>query len=355
MGSDESKSEGSGDKGGSNSIVVKAVATVFATVVAPVLIVLGTKFSDVLVSKVSAPAEPAKEAPATASTSNAAPAAAPGATPAATASTTPTETPPKDSGKPAQAAPATTFAVAETDNKSAGSGANDTSGSSKRGGNRNRRGGAKDAPAETTAAPEKSQIPAVYTSVFNGRDLSEWEAVGSDIDRWSVGPKQNILIGNNDTGKKKGFWLYTKKEYADFRLRFDFRMDPETDSGIALRTPAAFNVKDGRITIILSNDPKEPVPTGTLVTVSGGNSHPQSSPKNAVELKPAKAWNSVEIELRGPQLHVSFNGQEIQDVRLDKLTGGKSAPGLQAKTGRIGLECRNGRIEFRKVEMQELK
>ncbi len=173
---------------------------------------------------------------------------------------------------------------------------------------------------------------------------------------WSADAKNNVLIGSPADGKKQGHWLYSEKDFSDFRLRLEFRIEPNTDSGIALRTPPVFNVKEGRMVIQLTSIEKDPNPTGTFVTLIGGASSPQSRPKVAApRCVPLKEWNAVEIEFRGLHLSVTINGQTIQDLQVDKASGsGKPVAGLLQKTGRLGFECRTGHVEFRKIDIQEL-
>ncbi len=159
-----------------------------------------------------------------------------------------------------------------------------------------------------------------YRPLFNGRDLSQWEATFSE-NCWSVDDQQNALVGSAANGKKHGNWLFSDDDFSDFRLRLEFRLEPESESGIALRTPPVSNVKDGRMAVRLTNKVNDPIPSGTFVTWSGGVAHPQSNPQAAASLRPATDWNTVEIDFRDHQLIVTINGQKLQDMRVDKLSG----------------------------------
>jgi hypothetical protein len=308
----ESKSKESADKGKSESQMTKAIAAVFATVIAPVLVAMGMKFSDVIVAPFQQkPAESAK-------------------------SESDKTEPSKDKGGPAPD---------EGDAKKSGS--NSSSDDLKE-----HKGQFAERGNRPTVAD--SQATAGFTALFNGSDLSGWRTVGSDTSRWSVDARSNAIVGNAPSGKKQGNWLYADKDFSAFQLRCEFRLEPGAESGIALRSPFVFNVKEGRIVIHLTSVASDPIANGTLVTVSGGNAHPQSDPKAAVSLRPAKEWNTVEVEFRGPQLKATINGQQVQDVRVDQLAGTDKAAGLRSKTGRIALECRSGHVEFRRIEIQEL-
>lgn len=72
--------------------------------------------------------------------------------------------------------------------------------------------------------------------------------------------------------------------------------------------------------------------------------------------RPTNRKSLAEIEFRGPQLIVTVNDRNIQDVKVNELSGkARASAGLQQKAGRIGLESRSGHVEFRTIEIQELE
>jgi len=342
----DAPSNDSDDTGkGPMSHVTKAVAAVFATVVAPVLVALGVKFTDAIFTP--PPAKPPEEAKKSEPEKSVAP--APTTSNASVESAAKSE--PEKSSALKNESVVTQLdqpkPAALTDTESSSASTLSSEGAPKRGGKRNR----KDA---STDRPDVSQTTlASPISLFNGHDPSGWGSTGAEINHWSIAEKGNILVGSTN-GKKQGHWLFTDKEFSDFRLRLEFRVEPGTESGIALRTPPVSNVKEGRITIRLTGDADASNPTGSLVTWSGGTAHLQTSPLVSATLRPTKGWNVVEIDFHGPNLKATINGQTVQDVKVDQLAGKSNASlGLMQKTGRIGLECRAGHVEFRKIEIQE--
>lgn len=322
MPSDDEKS--SSDKGieEKQSMLVKAGAALFATVIAPVLIATGMKFSDALVALVTPKPEASKEA----SKDD------PGKT-----ESTKTDSGHADSGKPDSGKP--------------DSGKPDS--------------GKPDAPrvkknkkfAVAAGDQAKPNSTAGFRTLFNGRDLAGWATV--DSSRWSADSKNDALVGQDKSGDRKNLrsWLYTDQDFSDFRLRFEYRMEPKTDSGIALRTqPGSAKAKgeDDRIEIQLTSDLAESFPTGTILGLRVDAGHPHTKPKITPSQKPAGEWNLVEIEFRGPRLQVTINGQVIQDVQLPDQPGGKSGKKVFSPSGRIALQSRMGRVEFRNIEIQEL-
>src|SRR5262249_20813671 len=144
-----------------------------------------------------------------------------------------------------------------------------------------------------------SKTPAVgdFTPLFNGRDLSVWNPI--DPKRWSVDAKQQTLVGD-DVGKDQknlNWWIFSEQEFSNFILRFEFRMKPDSDAGIALRTHA---ISDGsendRFEIQLVNDPSVGMATGTIFGLRVNAGHPNTRPKAEVEWRPSEEWNAAEFE-----------------------------------------------------------
>src|SRR5689334_10543442 len=75
--------------------------------------------------------------------------------------------------------------------------------------------------------------------LFNGKDLTNFKAEASK-GFWRV--EDGVLVGENDAAKK-GNYLWTEKDYADFVIEFDVRWQPTTakrgiDTGIEMRKPS---------------------------------------------------------------------------------------------------------------------
>jgi len=77
-----------------------------------------------------------------------------------------------------------------------------------------------------------------FTSLFNGKDFTGWvygrRANGSEN---RSGKGYQIENGVIFSTKDDGGNLYTEKEYADFVLRFDFKLTENANNGIGIRAP----------------------------------------------------------------------------------------------------------------------
>ena len=326
------------------SWMTKAIATTFGSVVAPVLVAVTLKFvngpPEVPTNQAPAPnteVATTSSGPAVGSESPAGPAASaePKSPPAKSPSPTAPAAKDEKAGKPA--------AEAKTDQEkkpgqTAPAPAND---------------GKKKNPTAKPQLPPK-QV-AGLRPLFNGRDFTGW--VLPELKQWTVDAKRQVIVAENASDNKKLVsFLITQEDFSDFRLQFEFKMQPNADSGIALRTLERENFKERMQVQLWGGDPNATkIPTGTIIGLPASADEPDTPPKVLVPLKP-KGWNVAEIEFHGPQLKVTINGTVVQDVRVNKKKAQmpNARPDVSHTSGRIGLQCQVGHVEFRKIEIENL-
>jgi hypothetical protein len=353
---------------GSLPLFVKIAGATFGTVVAPILVGLFLKYLD---SRDSKPADVQVEQKSEA-TRDLAVSSSTGP-PAKAAPAKAVSTAPSDSRSVGASTPEVALTSAPESRKaSASASASAPDAASARGGEKKKSPASAASPAETTnrdsgvpkvehgklkkkraaaaAAADPWQPSPGFTALFNGRDLTGW--TGGD-NRWTVDAKAHSLVGHDLTGSK-GYlvsWIYTEKQFSDFRLRFEYRAMPQSDSGLAVRTAQGTRL-DERYEIQLLGDQEHVIPTGTIIALRSDRAHPNTKPHAPVALRPQSDWNVVEIEFRGSRLKVGINGKAVQDVRFDQHADAKK---IMGNTGRIAFQSRSGHVEFRRIELQELK
>ena len=195
--------------------------------------------------------------------------------------------------------------------------------------------------------------------VPKGWVVRQWNDVSKpagDDTAWTV---ENGIL---KPGKKRGTWLLSEKEYADFIFEFEIKLTEVGNSGIALCAPMkgdpAFDGMELQFADLRYNpNAKENELTGSLYRAS--------APTKQV-YKPTE-WNTCKIELKGSKLKATINGELIQDIDLDKfdqkvkrLDNVTDAPALKdrPRKGHIGfqhLSRENQPIEIRNVKITELK
>src|SRR5687767_610242 len=90
-----------------------------------------------------------------------------------------------------------------------------------------------------TVAPLASQADEQgFTTLFNGKDLTGWVygKRASGVEN-RTGKGYQVENGVLFTTKEDGGNLFTEKQYADFVLRFDFKLAENSNNGIGIRAP----------------------------------------------------------------------------------------------------------------------
>ena len=191
-----------------------------------------------------------------------------------------------------------------------------------------------------------------------GWSVREWndlaKAAGNDT-AWTV--KDGVL----NSGKRRGTWLVSDKEYGDFILEFEIKLGELGNSGVALRAPLkgdpAFDGMELQIADFRYN-------TKAKDSELTGGIYRAIAPTKLV-YKPAE-WNTCRIELKGTHLKVVLNGEMIQDVDLTKFDqpvkrhDGSDAPPVKdrPRKGHIGfqhLSRDNVPVQIRAARIKELK
>lgn len=189
-----------------------------------------------------------------------------------------------------------------------------------------------------------------FTPLFNGKDLTGWTLVGKHGRGYLV--EDGKLVAPADGGGN----LFTEAEYANFVLRFEFKLEEGSNNGIGIRAPLEGDAAYVGMEIqVLDHD--APVYKGRLKpTQVHGSVYDVFGAKTGF-LKPTGQWNREEITANGRRITVKLNGTTITDVDLDTVKDPevlKRHPGLARTTGHIGLLGHNTRVEFRNLRVKRL-
>lgn len=203
-------------------------------------------------------------------------------------------------------------------------------------------------PSVRTAAADQEKEPG-FVSIFNGKDLTGW--TGS-VNGYAVENGAIVCL------KRKGGNLFTKKEYADFVLRFEFKLTAGANNGLGIRAPLKGNAAYvGMELQILDNTAKK---YAKLKPYQYHGSIYGVVPAKRGYLKPVGEWNQQEVIAKGNHIKVILNGTTIVDADIKKAStpktiDGAKHPGLKRKKGHIGFLGHGARVEFRNLRVKELK
>ena len=205
-----------------------------------------------------------------------------------------------------------------------------------------------------------------YQNIFNGRDLTGWT--------YATGPKGALKksgagyqVRPAEAGEEArhavlyctaadGGQLFTEKQYADFSLRFDFRLTSGANNGVALRAPLKGQPAYDGLEIQILDDTAEKYAEKLRPAQYHGSVY-DLIPSRRGHQKPVGEWNTQEILARGPRITVILNGQTIVDADLSKEVNDEAAlkkhPGIHARRGHIGLLGHGSPVEFRNLRIKE--
>lgn len=186
--------------------------------------------------------------------------------------------------------------------------------------------------------------------LFDGTTLDGWERFGGrNPEVWRIEDDCIIVDGEG------GGWIGTDRDYDDFALSLQFKIiAPGSNSGVYLRAPAESShiSRTGMEIQILDDDhPRyasiEPWQRcGSLYHVAAAEPG---------HVKPPGEWNTMEIEAVGPRVVIRMNGATVVDDRIDQHPElEEEHTGLSRSTGRIGLQCHNGTVAFRDLQIRSL-
>jgi hypothetical protein len=193
--------------------------------------------------------------------------------------------------------------------------------------------------------------PKKWVSLFNGNDLTGWVVDSGPKQAWKV--EEGAIVGQGRGSASRG-WLLSERSYGDFVLKAQFQLvGGEVDGAVGFR--ACSGEKEGRLpmhlAVKLRSQPIRQVETGSLYYWP----NTAEPPNRPARLRQAGSWNDLTIELRGQQLRVAVNGQDIQSLDLNRIARReKVLPGVKRTSGRIGLQQHSGKVLFRDIQIGAL-
>jgi hypothetical protein len=217
-----------------------------------------------------------------------------------------------------------------------------------------------------------------FTSLFNGKDLTQWKVPEGDNGHWKV--VDGVIDYDAQSEAKGDKNLWTEKSYKDFTLKIDWRIKKTTgyyDVPYVLPDGSYVLDKDGKkITHPIKNADSGiyvrgtskaqlniwcwPIGSGEVYGYRNDQKQPAEvragvTPKLNAD-NPVGEWNTFEITVKGDRLTVVNNGELIlENAQL---------PGLPEE-GPIALQHHGGRkdgkfspasslVQFRNIEIKEL-
>ncbi|NQV71861.1 DUF1080 domain-containing protein [bacterium] len=156
-----------------------------------------------------------------------------------------------------------------------------------------------------------------WTPLLDGSDLNGWTQRGGTA-TYSI---KNGVVTGKTVLKTPNSFLATDKEYGDFILELEFKVDPKLNSGIQIRSESRPDYNNGRVHgYQVEIDPSERAWTagiyeegrrGWLFDLRG-----RSAAQKAFK---QDEWNHIRIEAHGLHLRTWLNGVLAADL-IDTMT-----------------------------------
>jgi hypothetical protein len=200
-----------------------------------------------------------------------------------------------------------------------------------------------------------------FKSIFDGRTLKGWvlnnpRGAGYGVTNVVTKGVTNAAIFCARSG---GGNLLTEKEYDDFILRFDFRLEDGSNNGLAFRSPMSGGslAYDGNELQILDGVGYEREHNATLRPSQFHGSLYGVAPAKRGALKPNGQWNHQEVTVIGRKVKVVLNGVTILNVDINDVTDPgvlRKHPGLLRDRGHIGFLGHGDYVEFANIRIKEI-
>ena len=191
--------------------------------------------------------------------------------------------------------------------------------------------------------------PGGFKSIFNGKDLTGW-AGATDACRVTDSAIE-WLRGKDGT-------LHTEEEFADFIVRFEFKLPPGGNNGLAIRYPGKGNPAYDAMTECQVLDEQYEKVTGNKLDPRQvhGSVYGMVAALTGYQY-PAGEWNYQEVTVKGPAIKVELNGTRILDADVSKVTefmADKPHPGKDRKSGYFGFAGHDDPVMFRDISIKPL-
>jgi len=167
-----------------------------------------------------------------------------------------------------------------------------------------------------------------WQSLFDGKTLKGWVQHGGKA-KFEVDPNEQAIVGTTVPNTHNSF-LCTEKEYGNFILELDFKVDPNLNSGLQFRSHTRQDPNFGEVVYGYQVDID---PTSRAWT---GGFHEELDRGWIKDLKDNEAarkafkpgqWNTIRLEARGNMIRTWING--VQAVEAIDFRAIKGFIGLQ--------------------------
>lgn len=156
-----------------------------------------------------------------------------------------------------------------------------------------------------------------WINLFNGKDLDGWKQLNGKA-KYTI--QNGEIVGTTVLNEPNSF-LATEKEYGDFILEFEFKVDSTMNSGVQFRSESKAEYKNGRVHgYQFEIDPSKRSWTGGIYDEARRDwLYPLDMNPSAKTAFKNGQWNKARIECIGNDIRTWVNGMPAAYV-IDNMT-----------------------------------
>ncbi|NQV75067.1 MAG: DUF1080 domain-containing protein [Bacteroidetes bacterium] len=204
----------------------------------------------------------------------------------------------------------------------------------------------------------------IWYSLFDGKSLKGWHLFNttSEIKTWKIEEGSLVCLGGN--GPSGSGDIFTDQTYADFELRWEWKVNKGSNSGIFYHV-----IEDPKYKRAIETAPEYQIiddinyPAKLEDSQKSGANYGMHTPAESKQLKPIGEWNTSRLIFKKGRVEHWLNDIRIVNFRAwnkdwtKRKTEGKWKDypdyGL-SKVGRIGLQDHGNKAYFKNIEIREL-
>jgi hypothetical protein len=206
-----------------------------------------------------------------------------------------------------------------------------------------------------------------FTPLFDGKSFDGWQQQGGKA-KYTI--ENGEIVGTAVPNTPNSF-LCTKKHYGDFELKLEFRVDPQLNSGVQIRshvydqpTTVETKAKDGKIKTRkiaagrvhgyqVEIDPSDRAWSGGIYDEGRrGWLFSLQDKKKAQQAFRQNEWNEFRVEAKGDRIRTWINGVPAADLKDDMTPSGFIA--LQVHGVGRHPERAGKQVRWRNIMLKEL-
>lgn len=187
-----------------------------------------------------------------------------------------------------------------------------------------------------------------FKPVFNGQNLNGWE-----------GPVNNYEVKDGDIVCKPGSGgtIYYHQPWSDFIVRFEFKLPPGGNNGLAIRYPGKGDTAYVGMCELQVLDNSAAKYARLDSRQYHGSAYGMAAAKRGFQ-RPVGEWNYQEVTVQGSTIQVVLNGTTILDTNLDEVQqfmSNRPHPGKKRKSGYFGFAGHGDPVAFRNIRIKALR